>query len=78
MPLFHFSEQIVSSLSSFFLAMVIHPEAQARSQEELDAVVGRDRLPEFGDRTSLPYIDAIVKEVIRWNPVAPLGLKFIA
>ncbi|KAJ4484986.1 cytochrome P450 [Lentinula edodes] len=68
------TESIVSALSSFMLAMVIYPEVQDKAQQELDAVVGPGRLPDFSDRGSLPYIDAIVKEVLRWSPVAPLGL----
>ncbi|KAG7095113.1 hypothetical protein E1B28_005898 [Marasmius oreades] len=54
--------------------MVLHPEVQSKARAELDSVVGHARLPDFVDRDSLPYIDAIVKEALRWNPVAPLGL----
>ena len=46
--------------------MVLHPEVQQRAREELDRVVGRDRLPDFTDRDSLPYITAITKEVLRY------------
>ncbi len=56
------------------LLMVLHPEVQAKAHEEIDRVVGRHRLPNFGDRDSLPYVNAIVKEVLRWYPVSPLGL----
>ncbi|KAI0299508.1 cytochrome P450 [Russula brevipes] len=35
----------VSAMASLFLALVLYPEAQARAQAELDAVLGRDRLP---------------------------------
>ncbi|KAF8178464.1 cytochrome P450 [Pholiota molesta] len=68
------AESTVSTLASFILAIVTHPEVQIKAQEELDRVVGHERLPEFSDRTKLPYINAIIKEVLRWNPVAPLGL----
>ena len=40
---------------------------------ELDAVVGPHRLPSCADRGSLPYIEAIMKECLRWQPVTPLG-----
>jgi len=53
--------------------MGLHPEVQIKAQTELDAVIGPDRFPEYNDRASLPYVNAIVKEVLRWNPVAPLG-----
>jgi cytochrome P450 len=56
------------------LAVLAYPETQARAQAELDAVVGRDRLPTFADYPHLPYIRAMVKEILRWRTVAPLGL----
>jgi cytochrome P450 len=43
------------------------------AQEELDRVVG-DRLPTYADQDSLPYINAIVKESLRWELVIPLGV----
>jgi len=54
------------------MAMVLYPEVQKKAQEELDRVVG-NRLPEFNDRLNLSYINAMVKESLRWQPVAPLG-----
>ncbi|KAJ4485859.1 cytochrome P450 [Lentinula aciculospora] len=72
------SASIVSSLSSFMLAMVLYPEVQEKARQELDPIIESGRLPDFGDRKTLPYIDAIVKEVLRWNPVAPLGLPHMA
>lgn len=65
-----------SSLASFILAMTLHPDVQRRAQVELDSVIGESwqRLPTFADRPNLPYIDAIVLEVLRWHPAVPLGL----
>ncbi|KAH8696732.1 putative cytochrome P450 oxidoreductase OrdA-like protein [Talaromyces proteolyticus] len=68
------ADTTVSSLACFFLAMTKFPEVQRKAQEELDRVVGTTRLPLIGDRANLPYIDAIVKEILRWHPVAPMGL----
>jgi len=45
--------------------MVMYPHVLLKAHEELDRVVGRDRLPEFSDRPLLPYIDAILKETLR-------------
>lgn len=53
--------------------MALHPEIQRRAQQEIDRVVGTDRLPAFSDRENLPYIDALIKETLRWHPVLPLG-----
>lgn len=66
------SLQTVSSLGSFFLAMVLYPEFQERAQREIDEVC-HGRLPDFTDRHDLPYVEALVKESLRWNPVIPLG-----
>lgn len=57
--------QTVSALDSFFLAMLLYPDVQAKAQEEIDRVVGRDRLPTAEDEESLPYVCALVKEVWR-------------
>lgn len=53
--------------------MVLHPEVAKKAQAELDTVVGNDRLPTFADREYLPYLDALCKEVLRWNTVVPTG-----
>ena len=54
--------------------MVTFPEVQSRAQAELDAVVGRARFPTYADAPRLPYVRAIIKEVIRWRPAVRLGL----
>lgn len=53
--------------------MTLHPEIQRKAQEEVDRVVGKNRLPTFADRENLPYVEAVINEVLRLNPVAPLG-----
>ncbi|KAF5357112.1 hypothetical protein D9756_006792 [Leucocoprinus leucothites] len=63
-----------SGIGTFFLAMVLHPEVQRKAQEELDSVLGHGRLPEFGDRETLPYLEAVVKEVFRWKPTTPIAV----
>ncbi|KAL4994465.1 cytochrome P450 [Aspergillus recurvatus] len=68
------SDSTISTITSFFLAMVLYPDVQRRAQEELDRVVGRGRLPAFEDRGRLPYINAMVKESLRWHPVTPMGV----
>ena len=54
--------------------MMVYPEVQKTAQEEIDRVVGSDRLPTMTDREHLPYIEAVVKETLRWHPVAPMSL----
>ncbi|KAI0724641.1 cytochrome P450 [Fomitopsis betulina] len=56
------------------LAMVLHSDVFAKAQEEVDRVVGRDRLPTQEDRPSLPFVECILKETYRWNPPVGLGV----
>lgn len=48
--------------------MMMNPEAQKRAQQEIDRVVGTGRLPDFGDRDSLPYVECVVQETMRYAP----------
>ncbi|KAG1788818.1 cytochrome P450 [Suillus plorans] len=65
-------ETTTSVLMAFALAMVSYPYVQKRAQAEIDSVVGRDRLPTFEDRASLPYVESVIRETLRWQPVVPL------
>jgi cytochrome P450 len=58
--------------------MALYPNMQEKAQAEIDAVVGPNRLPDFQDRPSLPYINAVIKEAMRWNLVLPLGRFSVA
>ncbi|CAG7937854.1 unnamed protein product [Penicillium nalgiovense] len=60
-------------LRIIILAAVLHPDAARRVQEELDRVVGNDRLPGFSDSPQLPFLNAFIKEALRWRPFFPLG-----
>ncbi|TFY79497.1 hypothetical protein EWM64_g4512 [Hericium alpestre] len=55
------------------VAMLHHPDTMRRAQAELDAVIGQDRMPDWADDDSLPYVRAVINEVMRWRPVAALG-----
>lgn len=54
--------------------MALHPEVQKKAQAELDRALGSICLPDFKDRPSLTYIEAIYREVLRWAPPALLSL----
>ncbi|KAH9056869.1 cytochrome P450 [Lactarius vividus] len=68
------ADTTVSALETFVLAMTLYPEVQRKAQTEIDQVVGNSRLPEFWDQDGLPYVEAVLKEVLRWHPVAPLAV----
>ncbi|OBZ72885.1 O-methylsterigmatocystin oxidoreductase [Grifola frondosa] len=63
-----------STLQWFFLVMLLYPDVQRKAQAELESIVGPGRLPDFSDRESLPYVNAIALECFRWRPVLPLGV----
>ncbi|KAG8790873.1 hypothetical protein FRC12_010797 [Ceratobasidium sp. 428] len=63
---------------SFLFAMCIYPDVAIEVQAELDAQVGRDRLPNLNDRQALPYMNAVLQEVFRCFPVFPLCLPHCA
>lgn len=63
-----------SVVQTTFLAMSLYPDVLKRAQAELDAVVGPSRLPDWDDQESLPYVNAVIKESLRWLNVFPLGL----
>ena len=54
--------------------MALHPEVQKKAQKSLDELLGGNRLPEFGDMSQLPYLSAVVNEVLRWHPVTPFAI----
>lgn len=68
------SDTTVSATITFIYAMTTHPEIQMKAQAELDRVVGTDRLPSYADRASLPYIEAIYRELLRWRPPLNMGI----
>ncbi|KIJ39738.1 hypothetical protein M422DRAFT_257332 [Sphaerobolus stellatus SS14] len=72
------SDTTVNTLNTFVLAMVLFPDVQKKVQEELDAVLGGVRLPEFEDMAALPYTIAAYKEAMRWHPLLPLGVAHAA
>ncbi|KAJ7609821.1 cytochrome P450 [Roridomyces roridus] len=68
------ADTTTTALYTFFLAMLANPEAQRKAQEEIDRVVGG--LPDFEThKDELPYVAALIKEVLRWKSVLPLGVQ---
>ncbi|KIJ62870.1 hypothetical protein HYDPIDRAFT_176296 [Hydnomerulius pinastri MD-312] len=67
------SDTTAVGITTLIMAAACHPEAQARVQEEIDMVVGRDRAPTFEDSSSLPQLHAFISEALRWRPITPIG-----
>ncbi|KAF9463803.1 OrdA protein [Collybia nuda] len=72
------ADTTVSAEYAFFLAMVLNSDVQKKAQAEIDSVIGNDRLPGLADRPHLPYVNAVLTEVLRWNSVAPTGVPHTA
>ncbi|KZS88921.1 cytochrome P450 [Sistotremastrum niveocremeum HHB9708] len=70
------ADTTVSAIYTLFLAMTLNPRVQKCAQAELDSVLCGERLPSFQDRLDgkLPYVEALVKEILRWAPVTPTGV----
>lgn len=66
--------KVACTVGSFFLAAATNPVARRKAQAEIDRVVGRNRLPRFDDRPSLPFVEAFYREVMRWRPAMPMGV----
>ena len=52
-------------METFVLAMIQYPAVLRKAQDEIDKVIGNDRLPTFDDRGSLPYLECLLKETLR-------------
>ncbi|KAK3392724.1 cytochrome P450 [Podospora didyma] len=67
------SDTTSSTLYAFVQAMILYSDVQRKAQEEIDRVVGPDRLPTMDDQKDLPYIRSCVKESLRWMPTTIMG-----
>ncbi|KAJ7627808.1 cytochrome P450 [Mycena polygramma] len=68
------SDTTASALATFVLGILANPEAQRRAQAEIDSVTGGKYLPTLDDQSAMPYLGALVKEVLRWENVTPIAL----
>ncbi|THC87143.1 hypothetical protein EYZ11_013412 [Aspergillus tanneri] len=65
-------------LELFVMVSILYPDVVRKAQQELDSVVGADRLPSFDDMESLPYINAIISELLRWRPISRIAVPHAA
>ena len=64
----------MAAVANNVIALLNYPDVLKKAQEEMDKVIGFGSLPTFEDRSSLSYINAIVKETLRWKDTTPLGM----
>ncbi|KAG8335910.1 hypothetical protein J6590_057236 [Homalodisca vitripennis] len=71
-----FAAVITQATTMCFIVEVLleYPEIQAKAQQEVDDMVGRSRLPTLDDRKNLPYLEALMREVMRRKTLTPVVL----
>ncbi|KAJ0561787.1 putative 3,9-dihydroxypterocarpan 6A-monooxygenase [Helianthus annuus] len=52
--------------------LINHPKVMKKAIEEIDHVVGKNRLLQESDIPNLPYLQAIIKETLRLHPPVPM------
>ncbi|KAJ7989079.1 hypothetical protein DPEC_G00315820 [Dallia pectoralis] len=67
-------DTVSTCLHWIILLLAKHPHVQVRVQEQIDDVVGRDRLPNMDDKASLAYLDAVIYETMRYTSFVPLTI----
>jgi len=67
------SDTTASTMQSFILFMISHPDVMRKVRDELDRAVGSDRMPTFEDEPNLPYLVACIKETLRRRPPTIMG-----
>ncbi|KAG9285738.1 hypothetical protein G9A89_003417 [Geosiphon pyriformis] len=71
------TETVANSTNWLIANLVNNPEFQLKAHEELDRVVGDKRLPTTSDFSSLPYIQSIIKETLRWAPAVRTVFRYL-
>ncbi|KLO10803.1 cytochrome P450 [Schizopora paradoxa] len=72
------ADTTVTAMMTFVLSMLKTPDVQRLAQQEIDQVVGTDRLPTFDDKKNLPYVQAVCAEVLKHAVITPLGLPHLS
>ncbi|XP_046394777.1 methyl farnesoate epoxidase-like [Ischnura elegans] len=68
------TDTTISTLNHAFLYMIVHPKIQRKVQDEIDRVIGKDRMPSLEDRIRLPYVEATLNEVLRFSSIGPVSV----
>lgn len=72
------SETTSTTLTWAVLYMIRYPDVQTKVQQELDEIVGLERLPSVQDRAKLPYTEAVLMEIQRYANIVPNGVQHVS
>ncbi|KAF5308977.1 hypothetical protein D9758_018491 [Tetrapyrgos nigripes] len=68
------ADSTASTLGTFIHGLVQNPDAMRKGQIAVDERTGGARLADFSDFGSIPYVDALLRETLRWIPLTPLSV----
>lgn len=71
------SDTIKMTIEWLLFILAAHPDIQAKVQQEIDSVIGRDRAATFADKMNMPYTEAVITEVHRFASLIPTNLPHV-
>jgi len=67
-------DTVASTLLWTFVQLSNNPQIQSRLQKEMDGILGHDRQPVLDDEPKLPYLQAVILEMLRHSSIAALAI----
>ncbi|XP_056880939.1 vitamin D 25-hydroxylase isoform X2 [Takifugu flavidus] len=68
------TETTTNTLRWAMLYMALYPNIQERVHREIDSVLANGRMPTLEDKQKMPYVEAVLHEVLRFCNIVPLGI----